>query len=338
MSAMDITEEGGKTPATTDLTAVLSTAQNASGLNISIHPLVLLNMSDHYTRIKVQNPERNAQEAVFGAVLATQSGREIDLVNSFELLHTRDENNKVIIDKEYLTMKQEQLKQVFPQLDLMGWYALGTSPSASDIQIHTQFFDINESPLFLQLDPNAMAGGHKELPLGIYESLIDIIDGQAQAVFVRAQYKISTGEAERIAVDHASRPSISADKNGAGGSLISNLTTQRNAIEMLQIRVRILLEYLKDTEAGIIPVDHDIERQISSLCNRLPVVNNKDFNAEFLKEYNDVVLTSYLAAITKGVNNINELVDKVNFTHNAPGSYVGGRSSSGRKGKARTFA
>jgi COP9 signalosome complex subunit 6 len=110
------------------------------------------------------------------------------------------------------------VKQVFPQLDLMGWYALGTSPTASDIQIHTQFFDLNESPLFLQLDPNSLTGGHKELPLGIYESLIDIIDGQAQAVFVRAQYKISTGEAERIAVDHASRPSISADKNGAGGS------------------------------------------------------------------------------------------------------------------------
>lgn len=49
------------------------------------------------------------------------------------------------------------------------------------------------------------------------------------------------------------------------------------------MRIRILLEYLKDTEAGKIPVDHDIERQISSLCNRLPVVNTKEFNAEFLK-------------------------------------------------------
>jgi COP9 signalosome complex subunit 6 len=65
--------------------------------------------------------------------------------------------------------------------------------------------------------------------------------------------------------------------------VISNLTTQRNAIEMLQMRIRILLEYLKDTKAGVIPVDHDIERKISSLCNRLPVVSNKEFNAEFLK-------------------------------------------------------
>ncbi|GAB5591265.1 Eukaryotic translation initiation factor 3 subunit F [Umbelopsis nana] len=336
MSAMDITEES-KTTTNIDPSPVLSNAQNVSGLNISVHPLVLLNISDHYTRIKVQNPGRNAQEAVFGALLATQSGREIDIVNSFELLHSRDESNKVFIDKEYLAMKQEQLKQVFPQLDLMGWYALGPNPTSSDIQIHTQFFDINESPLFLQLNPNSLTNGNKELPLGIYESLIDIIDGQAQAVFVRSQYKIATGEAERIAVDHASRPSMSADKNGAGGSLIPSLTTQRNAIEMLQIRIRILLEYLKDTEAGIIPVDHDIERQISSLCNRLPVVNNKEFNGEFMKEYNDVVLTSYLAAITKGVNSINELIDKVNFTHNMPGSIMGGRSTGGRKGKARTY-
>jgi COP9 signalosome complex subunit 6 len=101
----------------------------------------------------------------------------------------------------------------------MGWYALGATPSVSDIHIHTQFFDINESPLFLQLNPNSLTGnGNKELPIGVYESIIDIIDGQAQTLFVRTQYKIATGEAERIAVDHASRPSLSADKHGAGGS------------------------------------------------------------------------------------------------------------------------
>lgn len=335
---MDISEEN-KTAITKDSSNVFSNAQNVSGLNISVHPLVLLNISDHYTRIKVQNPSLKAQDSVFGALLATQSGREIDIVNSFELLHSRDDSGKVTIDKDYLVMKQEQLKQVFPQLDLMGWYALGATPSVSDIHIHTQFFDINESPLFLQLNPNSLvANGNKELPIAVYESIIDIIDGQAQTLFVRTQYKIATGEAERIAVDHASRPSLSADKHGAGGSLISNLTTQRNAIEMLQMRIRILLEYLKDTEAGKIPVDHDIERQISSLCNRLPVVNTKEFNAEFLKEYNDVVLTSYLATITKGVNSVNELIDKVNFTHNVPGSLMGGRGPGSRKGKARTFA
>jgi COP9 signalosome complex subunit 6 len=117
---------------------------------------------------------------------------------------------------------------VFPQLDLMGWYALGSNPTTSDIHIHTQFFDVNESPLFLQLNPNSLKSGNKDLPLGIYESLIDIIDGQAQTLFVRAQYKIATGEAERIAVDHAARPSVSLDKSGAGGfhRVVCKLTGQ----------------------------------------------------------------------------------------------------------------
>jgi hypothetical protein len=47
-----------------------------------------------------------------------------------------------------------------------------------------------------------------------------------------------------------------------------------------------------------------------------------------------VILTSYLATITKGVNSINELIDKVNFTQNMPGSLMAGRGSAGRKGKS----
>lgn len=58
-------------------------------------------------------------EAVFGALLATQSGREIDIVNSFELLHSRDESNKVFIDKEYLAMKQEQC--MYPHVCSAPW-------------------------------------------------------------------------------------------------------------------------------------------------------------------------------------------------------------------------
>jgi hypothetical protein len=57
---------------------------------------------------------RKPVESVFGALLATQSGREIDIVNSFELLHSRDESGKVTIDKDYLVMKQEQCMILFP--------------------------------------------------------------------------------------------------------------------------------------------------------------------------------------------------------------------------------
>lgn len=51
------------------------------------------------------------------------------------------------------------------------------------------------------------------MPVTVYESATELAPGGTapQTVFMRAQYKIETGEAERIAVDHASKPSGGAE-------------------------------------------------------------------------------------------------------------------------------
>jgi COP9 signalosome complex subunit 6 len=63
--------------------------------------------------------------------------------------------------------------------------------------------------------------------------------------------------------------------------VIVHLTTQRNAIAMLNSRIQFLLKYLQDTQSGVIPVDQDIIRQISSLCRRSPVLEKKAFDEQF---------------------------------------------------------
>jgi hypothetical protein len=63
--------------------------------------------------------------------------------------------------------------------------------------------------------------------------------------------------------------------------VIVHLTTQRNAIAMLNSRIQFLLKYLQDTQSGAIPVDQDIIRQISSLCRRSPILEKKAFDEQF---------------------------------------------------------
>jgi COP9 signalosome complex subunit 6 len=63
--------------------------------------------------------------------------------------------------------------------------------------------------------------------------------------------------------------------------VIAHLTTQRNAIAMLNSRIQFLYQYLQDTKSGVIPVDHDIIRQISSLCRRSPILEQKAFDEQF---------------------------------------------------------
>ncbi|KAG1473937.1 hypothetical protein G6F56_000656 [Rhizopus delemar] len=291
--------------------AIVSHLQSSSGLSISVHPLVLLNISDHYTRTKLQYPTVVENGRVFGALLASQSGRDIDIVNSFELFYRTVENESETLDKPFLLYKLEQLKQVFPALDFMGWYTIGAQPTELDLKLHEQFLTVNESSLFLQLNPAALTNGTKQFPIDIYEPIMDMAEGgHTRLAFIKASYKLETGEAERIAVDHVAKPSSTTSD-----TIISHLTTQRNAIAMLHSRIQFLHQYLQDMNAGLVPIDHDILRQISSTCKRSTVLEKQAFQNQFSTEYNDVLLVAYLASITKGLNSVNDLTDKFNLVN-----------------------
>ncbi|KAJ1550654.1 COP9 signalosome complex subunit 6 [Nowakowskiella sp. JEL0078] len=191
---------------------VVSDVPSSSGLSITLHPLVIMNVSEHYTRTKVQLQASSTigdfRIYMFGALLGSQNGREIELHNSFELPF--DEiNGQYAINRTYFTTKQEQFRQVFPKLDFLGWYSTGPFPTSSEIHVHQQMLEFNEAPLFLQLNPISSISS-KDLPIEIYESTFDILDGYTQMMFLKSSYKIETGEAERIAVDHVAH-TISAD-------------------------------------------------------------------------------------------------------------------------------
>lgn len=44
-------------------------------------------------------------------------------------------------------------KQVFSDLDFLGWYTTGEAPTTADLHVHKQICDIYESPIMLQMNP-----------------------------------------------------------------------------------------------------------------------------------------------------------------------------------------
>lgn len=106
-------------------------ASSGSGLTFKLHPLVIVNISDHYTRVKSQmNPPSltcsapspcalsNGADApdsadpstspptprVFGCVVGVQRGRTVEIFNSFELLYDPKTHS---LDRTFLEKKQE---------------------------------------------------------------------------------------------------------------------------------------------------------------------------------------------------------------------------------------
>jgi len=284
-------------------------------LNISLHPLVIINISDHATRARMSSGGKT-QQRVIGALFGVQSGRSVEIFNSFEIVYSEVEGS-VIIDTEYVKTKQEQFSQVFKNYDLLGWYSTGSECKPKDIEIHNQFIPFNESPLYLLLDPVASKINTRGLPITLYESELRIIKDEPTMLFSKVQYKIETGEAERIAVDHVAH--VTPTGGDAGSQLTAHLMGIHNAIKMLHTKINILKNFLTATASGQVKPDHGLLRQIAGLCNLLPAIDTDAFKEDFLNEYNDALLVTYLSSITKGASIINDMVDRYNTAYDRQG-------------------
>jgi len=279
---------------------------SSSALNILVHPLVLINISDSYTRTQIQ--EQKVEPVVYGALLGTQEGRNIEIQSTVEIAWSSSDAGEVIFDFKSLKQKHEQFLSVFPEYELLGWYSTGGVVADHLMDLHEQVIDsgMNENPLFLLVDPSARGG--ESLPLGVYESELRIIDQVPKSIFVRNVVKIESAEVERVAVDHVAH--VSASNEPTGSALINHLDGLQSAIKILSQRLKTLVAFLVAMQESKIPVDHCLLRHINAMCNRLPVVDSPEFRAEFLGEYNDSLLIAYLATVTKGANTINDMVEK----------------------------
>ncbi|KAI5991595.1 maintenance of mitochondrial structure and function-domain-containing protein [Pisolithus albus] len=283
----------------TDEHPVVLSSSATSGLSLSLHPLPILNISEHLTRLKLQT--KSTVPFVLGALLGTQNGREVEIVNSFELATEAGRDD--IVDHGFLTQRKDQYKQVFPSLEFIGWYTVASTITSRHIALHEQFTGYCSTPLLLILQYSTSSSSTSDvtgqaLPFRAYEPSVEIRERRTRSVFIEVPFKVETGEAERIA--------------GGGGStsLESHLHTQHAAVKMLHERISVLVQYVANAIAGQIPKDHTILRSLSALIASLPASENNAFREEFNTEYEDVKLTAFLSVLTQSTNTLNNLIDK----------------------------
>ncbi|KAK2579662.1 hypothetical protein KPH14_011585 [Odynerus spinipes] len=290
---------------------VMASSGTVGSVSISLHPLVIMNVSEHWTRLRAQE---GTDQLVYGALIGKQKGRNIEIMNSFELLFACI-GDDVIIDRDYYNTKEEQFKQVFSEMDFLGWYTTGDMPNERDIKVHKQICEINESPVLLKLDPRPK--NTDQLSVSMYESVIDLVNGEATMLFVPLTYTLATEEAERIGVDHVAR--MCSNEQGESSLVAEHLAAQHSAIKMLHSRVKLVLRYVQAVQDGELKGNHEVLRAACSLGHRLPVLNSPKFKADFYNQCNDFGLMTYLGIITKGCNNINQFVNKFNILYDRQG-------------------
>lgn len=212
------------------------------GLEVHLHPLVLLTISDYIARHVL----RRQQGPIIGAILGQQSGREISLEYAFECSVIPAQGDTVMLNEEWFNVRLQQHKDVHkaPALELVGWFTTApiTGPERQHASIHQQILKgYNETAILLAFHPSAVLkreGVGGKLPLTIYESVfesrrsegqgagdstMEIVGGDAALSsqldlrFRELPYSIETGEAEMISVDFVARggASFTADSTAA---------------------------------------------------------------------------------------------------------------------------
>eukprot|EP01126_Amoeba_proteus_P060675 TRINITY_DN8055_c0_g1_i8.p1 TRINITY_DN8055_c0_g1~~TRINITY_DN8055_c0_g1_i8.p1 ORF type:complete len:161 (-),score=21.34 TRINITY_DN8055_c0_g1_i8:75-557(-) len=143
----------------------------------------------------------------------------------------------------------------------------------------------------------------------LYENAIIIVEGKPRNSFSPVGFTIQTSEIERIGVDHL------ANISRTGTSLLQgHLSTVQSSVTMLNSRILILKNYLEAVKAGTLVPDASVLRDLKSLCQQLPAIDTPEFKDEFLSEYNDALLLTYLATISKSSVALSELLEKFNDT------------------------
>ncbi|CAK5015891.1 unnamed protein product [Meloidogyne enterolobii] len=113
-----------------------------SSISALIHPVVVLNISDQWTRARV-----------CGAILGKQSGRDVEIWNSFELKSSIVESH-LVLDEEYFVQRNLLYKETFAELEFLGFYVSGDHERVieDDIYLQRQALQHNESPFLLKFN------------------------------------------------------------------------------------------------------------------------------------------------------------------------------------------
>lgn len=129
---------GSQAKAVVAVGSVVATAATTASVTVSLHPLVIMNISEHWTRIRAQKGFKQQGKNIFiifryslyiwfflviGALIGKQTGRHIEVMNSFEL-RFEIVDQTIIINQDYYNTKEQQCKFCLVSTVTMQYYIL----------------------------------------------------------------------------------------------------------------------------------------------------------------------------------------------------------------------
>jgi COP9 signalosome complex subunit 6 len=268
-------------------------------VNISLHPLVLLNISDQFTRQLAATGVRNR---TYGILVGSIKERSIHIQNSFEAPSEPLEGCDQL-DLNFIQTRLGMVLQIFPTYEFLGWYSTGQY-HPSDMDIQKTLTNFSENILYLNFNTTIVTS-EETLPVDIYETHVTVTENSTNYEYRKAQYSIETTDSERISVDFVSKKGSGTGETSQYQGEINNFVS---ASRLFKGRLALLAQLVENNEK--VRNDRRIMRKFNEICNRIPVSPAFNIEKNFHREINEELLVVLASVMTKGSYHLGELVDK----------------------------
>ncbi|KAI3618473.1 hypothetical protein CBS9595_002836 [Malassezia furfur] len=267
-----------------------------AGTSVVVHPLVLLSVTDHASRVAVSKGKR-----VVGVLLGQDNGKTINVANSFAVPFEEDERDGKtwFLDHDYIEGMMEMFKK------MIGWYHTGPKLRSSDLEINELMKRFTPRSVMVIIDPKRQDVG---LPTDAYVAVEEIKDdGTAtQKTFMHVPTIIEAEEAEEVGVEHLLRD---IHDTTSVGSLSERVSSQLGALRGLHRRLLEIRDYLEAVLRGELPVNHEIVYELQNIFNYLPDLEKPETVRSFRVANNDRLLLVYLSSLIRSVIALHALVN-----------------------------
>ncbi|KAI5964362.1 RPN8 [Candida pseudojiufengensis] len=283
--------------------------------NVTVSPLVLLSVVDHYNRVS-----KDSKKRVVGVILGDNSTNTIRVTNSYAIPFEEDEKNPGVwfLDHNYIDAMGEMFKKINAKEKLIGWYHSGPKLKPSDLKINDLFRRYTANPLLLIVDVEPRNVG---IPTDAYFAVDDIKnDGSAaEKTFVHVPSLIEAEEAEEIGVEHLLRDI----RDPAAGNLSLKVTQTYQSLLGLHQKLREIATYLEKVYNKKLPMNHTILGKLQNVFNLLPNlvqpngsnINNEDESSSnellnaFTVKTNDELMIIYISTLVRAIIAFHNLIE-----------------------------
>jgi len=286
-----------------------------SKAKLQVHPLVVMTIADHHTR---ENAGQKQSKFVMGALVGTPD----EVQATLPIKYSGNLEFKTEDLDEDLSLYQE-LK---PDHTIVGWYSTAPGLKTGVVQTVTkQFTKWSKNPLYSVLEP-VIKKGAIDVPLATHR----VTGGKVAAI----PWTLKSDASEIAAVDFAVQEADKGQAERLGESIsVTKYTQLKLSIQEMMKRIALVQSYLRDIKQAKATPDQEILRDVKTLCNRLPVMNTKDFKLQYRDEQANGQVLTLVTELTEATQNLRRFIDSyVPLCQDGPSGRGGGEPMMGMLG------